>query len=222
MDERKDLQKDLLVNPGRPLPRGLVTRRELDGAVAVLLALLVAIGAWFLSRGSVGAATAVLAVAAYLCLMDREFFVGQRLSKHPLPYAIVHQLLIVPLYVLPFLANDGISPIDSTVIGFVLANFGVSMCFEIGRKLDPAAPERCATYLQAYGPRRTTAALAALCGLALAGAGLMHVLDAAWPVYAAFLAALPVIVLRPARHRIVEGLAVLQSLATLWALALFR
>jgi hypothetical protein len=135
---------------------------------------------------------------------------------------VVHQLLIVPLYALPFLANGGASLFDSTVIGFVLANFGVSMCFEIGRKLDPKAPARAGYYLQIYGPRMTTAVLAALSGLALLGAGLMHVLGAAWPVYAAFLAVLPVIALVPARHRVVEGLAILQSLATLWSLALFR
>ena len=34
---------------------------------------------------------------AYLWLMYKEFYIGERLSRHPLAYAISHQIIVVPI-----------------------------------------------------------------------------------------------------------------------------
>jgi 4-hydroxybenzoate polyprenyltransferase len=199
-DEVKDEEKDRVVNPTRPLPRGLLTSTELIRAMYGLIAILLGLAWWI---GSVWLAVATL----YGWLMYREFFIGPTLNRFPFAYAVSHQAIVFPIYAWLALHSDGGLSHDPAFQGWLLAQFGASFAFEIARKRNPDAHPMAGTYLQQFGEAKTTAML--LCFAILAGLG-SFLAGTAW------LAAVPVIGLTTSAwigHKSVESWAALSSLA---------
>ncbi|PWU21019.1 MAG: hypothetical protein C5B49_03230, partial [Bdellovibrio sp.] len=98
MDELKDYEKDVIANPTRPLPRGLLQPAAVAGAIRwIWLGTLVAGVAVY--SASPLALFSFLAFWLYLWLMYKEFFVGHRLQNYPLIYAVSHQVILVPICV---------------------------------------------------------------------------------------------------------------------------
>jgi len=137
-DEFKDAEEDARWRPYRPVPRGLVTLREL-GAVfvgAALLQLGLALGFeprlwWVLGIGW-----------AYLALMSVEFFAREWLKARPVVYLLTH-MGIMPLVDFFATACDwmpagerppGLAP-------FLAASFFNGIVIETGRKLRQPADE---------------------------------------------------------------------------------
>lgn len=136
-DEFKDAEEDARFRPYRPVPRGLVTLRELGrvgvGAAAVQLA-----GSLWL-RPSL----AFLLVMAwgYLALMSREFFVRQWLKQRPLVYMLSH-MVVMPIFDIYATACDWLAAGSSAPAGigwFLAASYTNGIVVEIGRKIR--APE---------------------------------------------------------------------------------
>jgi len=156
-DEFKDFDDDARYRPYRPVPRGLITLRELGnvalvgGAVQLLLAL------WL----APALVPLLLLVWAYLGLMSREFFVSRWLKAHPFTYMWSH-MLILPLIDLYGTACDwrvaGVAPPVGLI--FLLA---VSFCngfvVEVGRKIRAPEDEEpgVETYSALWGRRRAVA-----------------------------------------------------------------
>ena len=153
MDELKDEHKDRIAHPRRPLPRGLLKSgqvRRLIFRLQILLfsfAALLAISPEYRLGGALFAS-----LAAYLWLMYREFYVGERLSKWPFLYAFTHQILLLPLIAYPAaLAHvPSFSRIETWLAGSII--FGAFFAYEICRKLDPRAHPVLRTYLASHGP----------------------------------------------------------------------
>lgn len=169
-DEFKDADDDRQFRPYRPVPRGLVTLKELArlgvASMAVQLAL-----AWWLDPRLV---VVLAAVWAYMALLSREFFVAEWLKARPFTYLWTH-MLVVPLIDLYATACDWV-PAGATPppgLGWFLgASFFNGVVVEVGRKLRAPADEEhgVETYSAAWGrPRAVSAWLAAL-GLAGASA----------------------------------------------------
>jgi acyl-coenzyme A synthetase/AMP-(fatty) acid ligase/4-hydroxybenzoate polyprenyltransferase len=221
MDECKDFEKDCVINPSRPLPRALLSATEMRLGVHTLTVVMTMIAFALAYLQATWAAIMGLGATLYLLLMEREFFVGERLAKSPIIYAFVHQLLIVPLYLLPLLAvprNVELSP--TLMAGFVVANLGGSMAYEISRKLSPSVATNAGTYLQVYGPRLTSYLLMA-CGIATAvGSASMHTISLGAPAAAVFLAIVIYWRRHPEKYRLVESASLLVGLTNLWALTI--
>ncbi|MBV8339204.1 MAG: UbiA family prenyltransferase [Candidatus Eremiobacteraeota bacterium] len=132
-DEFKDQEDDARYRPYRPVPRGLVTLRELGvvglGAAVIQLALallvyprlvIVLVGVW-----------------AYLALMTREFFVSRWLKRHPVVYMATHMLIMpcIDFYVTAFdwLVAGGGPP--RGLAWFLSVSFFNGTVVEIGRKI---------------------------------------------------------------------------------------
>jgi len=153
-DEFKDYEEDRRYRPYRPVPRGLVSLREL-GAVFVLAAAgQLALALWLEPRLVV-----VLAVAwAYLALMSREFFVREWLVARPITYLWTHMLImpLVDLYATAchWLVRD--FPVSPGLKWFLAASFFNGLVIEIGRKLRAPADEEegVPTYTRLWGVRR--------------------------------------------------------------------
>jgi 4-hydroxybenzoate polyprenyltransferase len=153
-DEFKDADEDARYRPYRPVPRGLVTLRELGWlfAGAALLQLLLA---WLLAPGLV----VVLAVAwTYLALMSREFFARPWLKARPVTYMWTH-MLILPLVDLHATACDWL-PAGRLVppeglIWFLAVSFLNGVVIELGRKLRAPSDEEpgVETYTFLWGLR---------------------------------------------------------------------
>ncbi len=199
-DEVKDEEKDRIVNPTRPLPRGLLTSTDLIQAMYGIIAMLMGLAWWI---GSVWLAVATL----YGWLMYHEFFIGRTLNRFPFAYAVSHQAIVFPIYAwLALHADEGLSH-DRAFQGWLLAQFGASFAFEIARKLNPDAHPMAGTYLQQFGKTKTTIMVlffATLIGIGAVMAGLL------------WLAAVPVLGLVFTMlmwHKSVESWAALSSLA---------
>jgi hypothetical protein len=169
-DEYKDFEVDARYRPERPVPRGLVTLREL-GALAVMAGLVqLGLALWLEPRIAV-----VLLIAwSYYLLMTVEFFVPAWLATRPVVYMISH-LMILPL--LAALASACVwlrlrdTPPDLT--WFLAFSYCSGAVLELGRKIRAPGDERVGvrTYSALWGGRAAVCAwLAVLLLTALFGA----------------------------------------------------
>jgi UbiA prenyltransferase family len=153
LDEFKDSEEDAQYRPYRPVPRGLVTLREL-GRVGLVAAGIQAALAVSLDRRLV----LLLGVTwIYLLLMSREFLVGEWLRARPALYLSTH-MLIIPIVTLYATACDWTvagSGIPDGVGVFLMASFFNAIGIEIGRKVRAPADEELGvtTYSAAWGVR---------------------------------------------------------------------
>lgn len=159
-DEHKDFDDDLRWRPYRPVPRGLVTLRELT--MVALAGALVQLGLalWLEPR----LVAPLLAVWVFMGLMTREFGVRDWLRRHPITVLWSH-MLILPLIDLYATACDWMPSGAGRVIGeglawFLVASFFNGIVVEIGRKIRAPADEETGveTYSALWGIRRATLA----------------------------------------------------------------
>jgi 4-hydroxybenzoate polyprenyltransferase len=140
-DDVKDADTDRVENPTRPIPRGLVSVRELD--VTALLVLVVE----GLLIASVGPLTFVCwaIAAAWSLLMRVEFFVSRWLEAHVATYAISHMVVMGLIYGALLAIGIDMRGGEATpaelllaplAIGAMLAATSIGIGFEWGRKFE--------------------------------------------------------------------------------------
>lgn len=145
-DEFKDFEEDSKYRPYRPVPRGLVTLRELGWIWAATAALQLALALWLAPP----LALWLLLAWSYLALMTREFFVREWLNRHPVPYLLSH-MLIMPLVDFYATATDWVHAggvVPGGLGWFLVASYANGVVIEIGRKLR--APEQEETGVKTY------------------------------------------------------------------------
>ena len=98
MDDLKDLEKDRVAHPDRPLARGALP--EADARRGVRVGALVILGAAvaLAALGEILAGGFLALCATWAVLMYREFFAPELLGRHPLLYAVSHQVVVLPMY----------------------------------------------------------------------------------------------------------------------------
>lgn len=232
-DEFKDAAEDARYRPERPVPRGLVTLRELGWLFAGAALVQCATALWL----HPGLFWVLLPAWAYLAGMTVEFGVRDWLKARPLTYLWTH-MLIMP--VVDFFATAchwlpaGERP---PALGwFLAASFANGLVIEIGRKLRVPAMEQegVPTYSKLWGVPRAVlvwlgcVAAALLCGIfaaVLTGHGIMTV-----AVFGAWFIAVDIQVLRflstpdeagARRFEVMAGLNTLVLYLTLGPLAYF-
>jgi 4-hydroxybenzoate polyprenyltransferase len=136
-DEFKDAVDDARWRPYRPVPRGLVTLKEL-GWIGVGAALVQLAGSLWLRPLQ---ALWLVVAWGWLALMTREFFVHEWLKAHPITYMLSH-MVIMPVFDIYATACDwfmaGASPPPG--LGWFLAvSYLNGIVIEVGRKIR--APE---------------------------------------------------------------------------------
>ncbi len=150
-DEHKDFKFDAEHHPDRPVPKGLITLKELRrlaiaaGLIQVLAvlslraALLLPLGlAWF-----------------YMWLMTNEFFAGEWLRKRPVLYMITHMsiLFFTDLFITScHFMVAGLEP-PLALIFFLGTSFFLGTVIEVGRKIRSPQEETTArdTYSMLWG-----------------------------------------------------------------------
>ena len=226
-DEFKDAEEDAAHRPYRPVPRGLVTLRELGFLFAACVIIQAAVTAWLDLR-----LVAVLVVVwAYLAAMCAEFAVRPWLKARPVVYMATH-MLILPTADLfatacDWLPRGGWSAAPAGLVPFLAASLANGFVIEIGRKLRSPGDEEqgVETYSAIWGPRRAATAWAAavLASLALA-------LIAAWRVGWFVGAAVILIPLslgaaslatRYARDPTRRNAKVIEPISAIWTLAMY-
>jgi 4-hydroxybenzoate polyprenyltransferase len=224
-DEFKDHEEDMRYRPYRPVPRGLVTLRELGwvgaGAALVQFAL-----AFAVQPGLI----VMLAVAwAYLALMSVEFFASAWLKERPIVYMWTH-MLIMPIIDFYATACEWMvrgAALPHGLFWFLLVSFFNGMVIEIGRKMRVPADEETGveTYSALWG--RATAvrawlgAMAACAACALMAARSIGFLVPAAAVLASLLLTAALMGLRFVRSSSTGGGRRIELLSGVWTLSMY-
>ncbi len=215
-DELKDLPKDRVVNPQRPLPRGLLLPEAVLRALKAIAAVLVLAGGAIAAMRSLpgGAALAITGIFAWL--MYKEFYVAESLSRYPMLYALSHQVIVFPIFGWIGLTLEPGLLHNQAYLGWLLGNFGASFTYEICRKLNPDAHELAGTYAQFYGPKVTVLYTLVFLGVCATGAGLAGIAKFSWPMLGILTLVLLNWLKKPRTHKIVEGVSALSSTVILF------
>ncbi|MBC7690772.1 MAG: UbiA family prenyltransferase [Methylotenera sp.] len=215
-DELKDHEKDKIVHPERPLPRGLLSLKEVHTGMSLLMGSLMALAALSAALYSpLGGSLLALSVI-YVWLMYKEFFIGKSLSREPMLYAWSHQLIVFPLYGwIGGLYGPEVF-CNPEFVCWMIYNFGASMTFEICRKLDPKSHKLQETYLHHYGPGLVSVIIAFFVFVSIfAGIRAEHQ-NYLLPVQLPLLLSLVLIKVKPEKFKVIEGLAILSATIHIW------
>jgi 4-hydroxybenzoate polyprenyltransferase len=187
-DEFKDFEEDSRYRPYRPVPRGLISLRELGGLFVVSALIQLVLALWLFPP-----LTALLAITwIHLALMSREFFAREWLKARPVTYLWTH-MLIMPLIDLYATACDWLvaggrfapEAIPAGLHWFLVVSFFNGIVIEIGRKIRAPADEEhgVETYSFLWGRRGAVLAWLGALGLTAACAAMAaHRIDFLLPV----------------------------------------
>jgi 4-hydroxybenzoate polyprenyltransferase len=158
-DEFKDIDEDTRYRPYRPVPRGLVTLREL-GVVGVILGVIqLTLALWLHPPLSV----VLLVTWLYLALMSHEFFARDWLKARPVTYLWTHMLImpLIDLYAtacdwLVASGDDSFAAVPEGLYLFLIVSFFNGVVIELGRKIRAPEDEEegVDTYSVLWGRRR--------------------------------------------------------------------
>jgi 4-hydroxybenzoate polyprenyltransferase len=152
-DEVKDYELDVVINKHRPLPRGLVTHKDMyKGMIFCILGELTL----FLASG-VNAYFALLIAVFYSLLMYKEFFIRDYIRPHLTTYAMTHTIVtsFLSLAIFSFLTNHSFISVaqNKNFLMFAFVNWLLFNIFEFGRKTFSSSEERddVDTYSSLFG-----------------------------------------------------------------------
>jgi 4-hydroxybenzoate polyprenyltransferase len=138
-DEFKDKEEDALYRKYLPVPRGLVSLKELKILGIITVALQVILNLIFFPKMLL----IYFVIIAYLCLMGKEFFIPKWLKKHQFWYVVSHMFIIplVDIYAsgLDWVLGDVKAPIG--LIFFFAVSYMNGIVLEIGRKIKSPGKE---------------------------------------------------------------------------------
>jgi len=157
-DEFKDRDTDARYRAYRPVPRGLVSLRELGGVAALGAFLQLGLALWL--RPSLALLLAL--VWLYLGLMWKEFFAREHLTTHPITYLLTHMLILplITLYATACEWHTASASLPSGLAWLLVASFFSGLVIEIGRKIRAPEDEEpgVETYSRLWGRRTATLA----------------------------------------------------------------
>ena len=152
-DEIKDYDVDLLINPNRPLARGLLQISQVQQLLLSLTLFEVALSATL----GIYAWCAHAVAITYSILMYKEFFIGRWLRPHLTSYGVAHTLVAAVLGMSIAAAATGANIVDlpRPFIWFCALNWSMFNLFEFARKTFAIAEERpnVQTYSALFGVR---------------------------------------------------------------------
>jgi len=153
-DEHKDFAEDKEFRPYRPVPRGLVTLKELRIIGIVIILMQLGLSVWVDWR-----LLGLLAlVYVWFTLMTLEFGVHKWLKAHPTIYLISHMLIMpfIDLYAtsVEWLPRGG--AFSFGIMLYMISSFCDGTVVEVGRKLRAKENEEYGvdTYTQIWGPKK--------------------------------------------------------------------
>lgn len=150
-DEIKDYMTDILVNPSRPLARGVLTITNVKHMFLAVTLIEIAL----VSLLGSNALLAHLVAVAYSYLMYKEFFIGKYLSPHLTTYAITHTFVsvLVAYSIFSQMTGMGVDTFNIELFVFGLASWAIFNLFEFGRKTYAPVEERknVPTYTTTFG-----------------------------------------------------------------------
>lgn len=224
-DEWKDADDDARFRPYRPVPRGLVTLRELAWVAIAGGIVQLTIALWI----SPSLIPMLVCVWAYFALMSREFFVGRWLRAHPAAYIASHMVIVpmIDFYVSSFdwLVAHAAAP--HALAWFLAVTYSNGIAVEVGRKIRAPGDEEMGveTYSSLWGRAGATAvwcgAIALTVVLAASAATLVSLGRYDTPIFCIALASALCIAgffLRRPAHKAAQAI---EAFAAAWTVVLY-
>ena len=224
-DEFKDAEEDARWRPYRPVPRGLVTLREL-GRIGIAVGVAQLIVASRLGWPLVGL---LVVTWVYFGLMSEEFFARKWLKARPVVYLFSH-MAIMPLVDWFATGCDWVHAgggMPTGLFWFLAASFCNGVVIELGRKIRAPEQEEAGveTYSFLWGRPVAVvswlAAMAATLACALKAAGrIAFTGEVAWVLGVLWVGAavLGWIFLKTLNGKLAKGI---EAMAGVWTLALY-
>ncbi|MCX7758783.1 MAG: UbiA family prenyltransferase [bacterium] len=133
LDEIKDIERDKIIHPNRPLAKGLIKISEAKIMITSVILIEIILN---ISSG-ISTLIALSSVIFFSFLMYKEFFVKTWLRKHPIIYAFSHAIImpIICIYIYYSNLNNIDIPIPEKYMVFSMFNWVVSNIFEFSRKM---------------------------------------------------------------------------------------
>ena len=157
-DEFKDFEEDSRFRPYRPVPRGLISLRDLAKLWALCIAIQFLLALWL----APALLSPLVVTWAYLALMSKEFFLRKWLKRSPVIYMVSH-MMIMPLVDLYTTACDwipaGYRRPPEGLLWFLVVSFFNGMVLEIGRKIRAPQDEENGVETYSYLWGRATACI---------------------------------------------------------------
>lgn len=153
-DEIKDYELDCIINPSRPLPRGLLMHRDLYLGIIICLIVEQAL----ISHYGYDAMILLFFAQLYSLLMYKEFFIKELIRPHLTTYAILHTV-VTGFFTIALLGAIKQqywweAYLDRENILLALNNWLLFNIFEFGRKTFAPEEERASvdTYSSLFTP----------------------------------------------------------------------
>jgi 4-hydroxybenzoate polyprenyltransferase len=226
-DEFKDNEEDTRYRPYRPVPRGLVTLRELGWVFALAAGVQLGLAVWLEPR----LAVLLLGVWAYLGLMSVEFFAREWLKARPFTYMWTH-MAIMPLVDLYATACDWLVAGESWrpprgLLWFLLVSLFNGFVIEIGRKIRAPGDEEegVDTYSRVWGRGKAVAAwlvaMTAVAAFAVAAARRIDFLMPVMVVLGVCLLTAAAVALNFLRAPATQRAKLVEAASGVWTLAVY-
>lgn len=150
-DEHKDQEDDAKYRAELPVPRGLISLKELRNIAIITIGLQLLLNSIFAPK----MLPLYFLAFGYLCLMGKEFFVSKWLKNHQLAYVCSH-MLIIPLIDMYASGLDWLQagvPPPKGLLFFFAVSFMNGIVLEFGRKIRTKEQEKVGvvTYSSLYG-----------------------------------------------------------------------
>ena len=165
IDEFRDAEHDLKYFPDRPVPRGLISKKQ------VLFLGLFALAVELISAYLVGQRVFgfYILVFLYSLLMAKEFFIPRWLNKHFTLYFLIHEVifLLFGIFFISAVSYQIVTLNTQTIIALVILTFapmGVEVIRKFKPRYDKAGKAVADTYSTVWGRKN---ALLVLIGLSL-------------------------------------------------------
>ena len=216
MDEVKDIDKDRIAHPTRPIPRGLISELEMKKLIKLTYFLLLFLSITIGLQRNLEAGISFALTTLTMGLMYVEYFLGEKLEKKPVLYALSHQYMIIFMvaFAAAFTSSELFYDIKTYLLGgFILTSF---LNYEICRKLDPNADPILSTYLIKIGRTKTNIFSITTSIISCFIAYQLGFLLFALPLNLALIASLLVIKKDPSKYKLTEGIASLNLLLFSW------
>lgn len=148
-DEIKDYENDIVINPSRPLPRGLLSVFDLKIGLIILF-----VWEYYLVTSLLPMARTMWWIAAiWSLLMYKEFFIANLIRPYLTTYATSHTLVTLPLTLAMITGMQGQTDISNRSLWAAIGAWLVFNIFELGRKTFQPMEERdgVESYSQIWG-----------------------------------------------------------------------
>ena len=218
--EVRDIEKDKIAHPDRPLARGLISKKEAVQTIDLLILVFIAFGliVWILLQATAG--LAFLVIVAYLWLAHKGFYLRKKIERHPLIKGVLYLAGIFPVACFAIaVANPSLS-FSPQSWAFAVFLFGALACYDICTNLDPHAHPILGTYVQYFGFHRVYYMAAAVLILSGIESIFLGVAPLAIPAEVLVLAGLSTLFFQPALFRIPDLMSGISLMVHAWALAI--